>query len=132
MRRIMPLLGIGCLVFTCYFGPWLAFRPQINPLLPPDATDIRVDTVGWGEWALTYRAQGPAYAWYFTVTRQLEADGWSPAEQHTGGSLRDRVIYMRATSLGLVALCERVELAGDLHVAHALMRRWLTIYPPKL
>jgi len=61
MRRIMPLFGIGCLAVICYIALWLAFRPPINPLLLPDATEIRVDAVGRWEWALTYRAPDPSY-----------------------------------------------------------------------
>jgi hypothetical protein len=121
------MLGIGCLAVTCYAGVWLAFQPPIDLLLSPDVTDSRMDAVGWWEWTLDYQAAGPAYAWYFTATHQLEASGWAPEEQHTGGPLRDRVVYIRTTWLGFVALCERVELTGDLYVAHARMRRWLTV-----
>src|SRR5690242_16645409 len=126
MRRVVLLLGTGCLVVVGYVGMWLAFRPPIQPLLPPDATGIHAVDSGLWEWTLTYRAPGLSYAWYFTVTHQLEASGWAPAEQHTGGPLPDHVTYIRMTSFGIVALCERVELDGDLHVAHARMRRWVT------
>ena len=130
MRRVVLLLGVSCLVVVCYLGTYLAFRPPIEPLLPSDATDIRVDAVSWWKWTLTYRALGPDYAWYFTVTHQLEASGWASEEQHTGGPLPDHGTYRRTTSFGFIALCERVELYGDLHVAHARMRRWVALALP--
>jgi hypothetical protein len=127
MRRIILLLGAGCLMAAGFSAIWLAARPPIQPLLPPGATDIYVVDSGWWEWTLTYRAPEPAYAWYFTAARQLEASGWAPAERHTGGPLRERVTYTRRTPLGFVTLYEDVELAGDLYFVHARMRRWMSV-----
>jgi hypothetical protein len=131
MRRVVLLLGIGCLAVVCYVGNWLALRPPIQHLLPPDATEVYVVNDGWAEWTLAYRAPGPAYAWYVTVAGQLEANGWMQSgEQYTGGPLFP-VTYTRITSFRFVALWERAELDGDPHSAQIRMRRWIVIQPVK-
>jgi hypothetical protein len=128
MRRVMLLLGIGCLVAVCYVGIWLAFRPPIQLLLSPDATDIHVVDNGWGELTLTYRAPGPAAGWPLTVVHQLEANGWMQSgERYTGGPVQDPATYTRMTSSGFVVLWERVELDSDARVTRIRMRRWITL-----
>jgi len=132
MRRVVLLLGIGCLAVVCYVGTWRAFRPPIQLLLPPDATNVHVVDNSWGEWILTYRAPGPGYAWYVMVAYQQEANGWMQSgEQYTGGPLFPAT-YTRITLFGFVALWEHVELDGDLHGAQIRMRRWIVIQPLKL
>jgi hypothetical protein len=42
MRRVVFVLAIGSLVVVCFGGMWLASRPPIRSLLPPDATDIHM------------------------------------------------------------------------------------------
>ena len=128
MRRVMLLLGVGCLTALCPGGMWLASRPPIQPFVPPDATDIHMAANGWGEWTLSYRSQGPPFGWYFTIVHRLEADGWARrAAGYTGRPLQDPVGYTRMTSFGVVVLWESVELDGDLDVAHVRVRRWIAL-----
>jgi hypothetical protein len=131
MQRIAIILGIGCLLGICTGGAWVASRPPIRAALPPDATDLHVG-VGWWEWTLIYRAPRPLDEWYFPVVYQLEAAGWTRRQAgYTGRPLPlvDPVTYERRTSFGFVVIRERVDLDGDLHVAHVRMRRWITIQP---
>lgn len=57
-------------------GLWL-LQPQTTPLIVPGATDIQVESTSWGERRLTYRAPGEPFAWYFAVTGNLRASGWT-------------------------------------------------------
>jgi hypothetical protein len=99
MRRVVLLIGISCLAVVCYVETWRAFRPPIQLLLPPDATNVHVVDNSWEEWILTYRAPGSAYAWYVTVAYQLEANGWMQSgERYTGGPLFPAT-YTRITLL---------------------------------
>ena len=124
MQRIAILVGIGCLALICTGGMWLAFRPPLEALLPPDATDIDVVDVGWWEWTLTYRTSGPAYQWYGTVAHQLQAARWVRIQEWP---LRDSETYTRITWYKFVVFWERAELNVDSHGAHVRMRRWITL-----
>jgi hypothetical protein len=129
MQRIAIILGIGCLVVMCRGGVWLAARPPIEAVRPPDATDVHVG-VGWWEWTLIYRTPRPLDEWYFPVVHQLEAAGWTRSEAGYAGRplpLVDPVAYGRRTSFVVVVLWERVDLDGDLRVAHVRMHRWITL-----
>ena len=129
MRRVMLLLGIGNLFVLCSGGLWLASRPPLHPLVPPDASDFQMSANGWWEWTLSYRTSRPLDHWYFPIVHQLEAASWTRrAAGYTGRPLPllDPVAYERRTSFESVVLCERVELDGDLYVAHIRMRRWIT------
>jgi hypothetical protein len=129
MQRIAIILGIGCLVAMCAAGMWLASRPPIQAMLPPDATDIHVGIGQW-EWMLIYRTPRPLEEWYFPVVHELEAAGWTRREAGYAGRplpLVDPVAYERRTSFVVVVLWERVELDGDLHGGRVRMRRWITL-----
>jgi hypothetical protein len=91
--------------------------------------------VGWWEWTLIYRTPRPLDEWYFPVVHQLEAGGWARSEAGYKGRpppLLDPVVYERRTSFGFVVLWERVDLDGDLHVAHVRIRRQIAIQLLKL
>ena len=129
MRRIAIIFGIGCLAIVCAGGVWLASRPPIPTWLPPDETHSNMG-VGWWEWTFTYQRPDSLDEWYFPVVHQLEARGWTRSQAGYMGRpppLVDPVAYERRTALGFVLLWERVDLDGDLHVAHVRMRRWITL-----
>jgi hypothetical protein len=76
MQRTLAL--IWAIVMVCMTGAatWVVGLPALAPLLVRDATAIQVVSVSVWERQLTYWAPGPPYAWYFTVTRNLENSGW--------------------------------------------------------
>jgi hypothetical protein len=126
MRRVVLLLGIGCLTALCSGGIWIASRPPIQSLAPPDATGMHMG-VGWWEWTLTYRTPEPPNECYFTVIQQLDADGWGRDEWYTGRPSTEPVTYTRIISFDFVVLWDRVELGSDPYIAHIRMRRWITL-----
>jgi hypothetical protein len=134
MQRIGIILGAGCLLGMCAYGAWAVSRPPIRALLPSDAIDMHMG-VGWWEWTLIYRTPRRLDEWYFPVVHQLEAGGWARSEAgYMGRPLPpvDPAAYERRISFGLVVIRERVDLDGDLYVAHVRMRRWIAIQPLRL
>jgi hypothetical protein len=127
MQRIALLLSTVCLMGACVAGTWVAARPQIQPFLSPNATDVQVVGVDLWESDLTYRAAGPPYAWYFAVMRNLTADGWVSPERHSGGPLPASEVYVRVVPLGLASLTERAEVQGDLNSAHIHLWRRISM-----
>jgi len=133
MRQVVLLLGIGCLIASCFAGTWLASRPPIPLSLPPDATDLQMATHGWWGWIFSYRTQGSSDAWYSTIVHQLEANGWMESgERYVGGPSHDPATYTRMTSFGFAVLWERVELDSDACVTRIRMHRWIAIQRLKL
>jgi hypothetical protein len=70
---VLTLLLSGALVAS---GSWMLFRPSVTPFLVRGATNIQVVSTGVWEWQIAYDAPGPAYAWYFTLSRTIEAQQW--------------------------------------------------------
>jgi hypothetical protein len=58
-------------------GVWMLAHPRPDLFIVSNATDIQVRSSGFGEQQITYRTSGLPYGWYFTVVRNLAADGWS-------------------------------------------------------
>ena len=71
---VLTLLLSGALVGS---GGWMLFHPSVTPFLVPGATDIQVVSTGVWEWQIAYDAPGPAYAWYFMLSRTIEAQQWN-------------------------------------------------------
>jgi hypothetical protein len=85
--------------------------------------------IGAWEWTLDYQVQAPLDDWYFPMTQQLEAEGWTRRNTGYAGRplpLLDPVAYERSIPLGPVVLWERVEMGGDVHGRHVRIRRWIT------
>jgi hypothetical protein len=77
MWRILAVLTLilsGALVGS---GSWMLFHPSVTPFLVPGATNIKVASTGVWEWQIAYEAPGPAYAWYFTLSRTIAAQHWN-------------------------------------------------------
>ena len=70
---VVMLLLSGALVGS---ASWMLFHPSVTPFLVPGAIDIQVVSIGVWEWQIAYDAPGPACAWYFTLSRMLEAQQW--------------------------------------------------------
>jgi hypothetical protein len=68
---VLMLLLCGALV-----GSGMLFHPSVTPYLVPGATNIQVVSTGVWEWQIAYDAPGPPYAWYFTLSRAIEAQQW--------------------------------------------------------
>jgi hypothetical protein len=133
MRRVALLLGLACLTAVCSGGSWIASRPPIQLLFPPDATDIHMAANGWWEWTLSYQTPGPSYEQEAAIVHQLEADGWMESgERYVGGPPHDPATYTRMTAFGVVAVWERLELDSDARVTRIRMRRWIALQPLKL
>ena len=132
MRRVVLLLGIACLTALCSGGIWIAYRPPIQLVFPPNATDIHMTANGWWEWTLSYQTPGSSYEWYSTILHRLEADGWMESgEQYVGGPAHNPATYTRMTSFGFAVLWERIELDSDARVTRIQMYRWIAIHPLK-
>ena len=105
----------------------LLARTGLDRLIVPGATDIEVRSSGLGEQQITYRAAGSPYRWYFTVARNLAADGWavpvdSRVRLHTTPD-----IHWRIWPLWFVYIKERVALQGDPNVARITISREVII-----
>ena len=133
MRRVVLLLGIACLTGLCASGAWLASRPPIQLLFPPDATDVYMTANGWRECTFSYQTPDSSYEREATIVHQLEANGWMESgERYVGGPSHDPATYTRMTSFGFVVLWERVELDSDARVTRIRMHPWIAIQRLKL
>lgn len=91
---VLTLLLSGTLAGT---GIWLFCHPSITPFLVPGASDIQVVSTGVWQWQITYDAPGPPYAWYFTLSRTLEAQHWNAGSRWRpdGSTMYDPVTPLR-------------------------------------
>jgi len=113
-------MGLALLVAGC-LGAWELVHLQQDLFIVPGATDIQIQWSGFSEQQFTYRTSGPPYGWYFTVVRNLAADGWS-------APVDDRVrlqtipdVHWRIRPFLFVYIKEQVALQGDPDFA------WITV-----
>jgi hypothetical protein len=78
MSRILVALLLLLNGVIAASGLGLLCCPEATPFIVAGATDVQVISVGWGRRQIKYRAPGPPDQWYFTLTRTLEAQGWTP------------------------------------------------------
>src|SRR5690349_3317016 len=99
-HRVLVGLAIGLVLLVAIgAGGWGLARIPPSGLLAPGATDIRVESRGLGEQQITYQVPGPHYAWYTTLARNLEADGWSVQVSSRAGLGNTPDIYWRISPL---------------------------------
>jgi hypothetical protein len=108
-------------------GIWKLAGARPDLFIVPNATDIQVRSFRFGEQQITYRASGSPYGWYFTIVRNLAADGWS-------APIDDRVrlqtapdIHWRIRPFWFVYIKERVALQGDPDIARITVSREVII-----
>jgi hypothetical protein len=80
---------------------WIALQPPIEPLIVPSAIDVQVVATSWGQRQITYRASGPAYAWYYATAHRLEAQGWTALDTWRAagtGSVYTPIVPLRFNS----------------------------------
>jgi amylosucrase len=118
--------GLALLVASCA-GAWELARPRLGLFIVPGATDIQVRSFGLGEQQITYRASGSPYGWYFTVVRNLAADGWSAPVDDRVRLQTTPDIHWRISPFWLVYIKEQVALQGDPDVARITVRREVII-----
>jgi hypothetical protein len=119
-------IGLALVVAGC-IGAWELTRAQMSLLIVPGATDIQIQSSGFAEEQITYRTSGRPYGWYYTVVRNLAAEGWS-------APIDDRVrlqttpdIHWRIKPFWLVYIKEQVGLQGDPDFARITIRREVII-----
>ena len=132
MRRksiiVLVALAIGLtLLIVSSAGVWMLAYSRPDLLIVSNATDIQVQSFGFGEQQITYRTSGLPYGWYFTVVRNLAADGWS-------APIDDRVrlqttpdIHWRIRPFWFVYIKEQVALQGDPDIARITVSREVII-----
>jgi hypothetical protein len=115
MWRILAVLTLILSGTLVGIGGWMLCRPSVTPFLIPDATNIQVVSTGVWEWQIAYDAPGPAYAWYFRLSRTLEAQDWTARSlwQPDGSTMFDPV-WPRRFERGYVGvLWDEVMLTPD-------------------
>ena len=115
------------LLIVCSTTVMLLARTGLDRLIVPGATDIQIRLSGLGEQQITYRAAGPPYGWYFTVARDLAADGWAAPVDSRVRLQTTPDIHWRIWPLGFVYIKERVALQGDPDVARITVSREVII-----
>lgn len=124
----VPLaLVLGLVLLIGGAGVWKSTHTQLDMFIVPHATDIQIQSFGFGEQQIIYRTSSSPYEWYFTVVRNLAAAGWS-------APIDDRVrlqtipdIHWRIWPLWFVYIKERVALQGDPNVARITISREIII-----
>jgi hypothetical protein len=127
---VLTLLLSGAIVGS---GSWMLFHPFVTPLLVPGATDIQVVSTGVWEWRITYDASGPPYAWYFTLSRMIEGQGWTARRpwQPDGSTMFDPVWPRRFEWVYTRLLWDEVVLIPDQnHSQRATIRLRRSIHIP--
>jgi hypothetical protein len=129
-RRLVALIALASglvLVAAGYAGTQGAGRSLQSRLIAPGASDVQVRSAGLGEQRISYHAPGAAYGWFFTATRNLAADGWTPPVDTRSRIRTAPVVYWRITRLWFVYISERVALQGEPNDARISIRREIII-----
>ena len=131
MRRksIIVLVAVvtGLTLLVVGAGIWKLTHTNSDLFIVPNAIDIHVQSFGFGEQQIIYRTSDSPYRWYFTVVRNLAADGWS-------APIDDRVrlqttpdIHWRIRPFWFIYIKEQVALQGDPNVARITVSREVII-----
>jgi hypothetical protein len=132
MTRILVALTLLLSGMLVAIGIWMLSCPAVTSFIVPGVTDVQVVNLGWGQRQISYRAPGPPYAWYFTVTRNLETSGflllnrWRPDESPT----YDPIVPLRFEREFATLLWDEVVLTpdrGDPQRARITVRRRIII-----
>jgi len=126
--KVLVVLAAGLsLLIASSIGAWKLLFAQQDLFIVPNATSIQVRSFGFGEQQITYRTSGLPYGWYFTVVRNLAADGWS-------APVDDRVrlqtipdVHWRIRPFLFVYIKEQVALQGDPDFAQITVNREVII-----
>jgi hypothetical protein len=128
MRRVLAISGVLIMLLACGGGAWLAVRPPIARFVLAGAQDVQVEALH-GELQISYRVVELRPAWYVSLGRQLEQQGWLAIEQGRNDGLK--AVYMRETQLPVGRMREWVYMAiteySDPHVARIRVRRWIEL-----
>lgn len=130
-RRRVTLIGLSiglALIIAGCIGAQRVGSAVQAILIVPGATEVELRSAGFGEQRITYRAPGPAYAWFFSTTRNLAKNGWT-APVDTRSQVRSTpVVYWRISKIWFIYISERIALQGEPNVAQISVRRQL-IFP---
>lgn len=124
--RLLVALALALVVASCA-GVWLAIRAPQRLFLVPGAADIQVSSLGLATQLITYHAPGPPYTWYYTVVRNLSAEGWSAPVVTRAGIRNTPEIHWRISSWWLIYIKEEVGLQGEPDFARITVRREIII-----
>src|SRR5690242_16580567 len=110
MRRThVMVLVIGlALLIVGGAGAWNIARPPLDLVLVSGATDIQVQSYALGAQRITYRTLGRPYGWYFTIVRNLAADGWSGPIDDRAGLRTTPEVHWRISSLWFLYIKEQI------------------------
>ena len=96
-------------------------------LIVPGASQVELRSAGFGEQRISYRAPGPAYAWFFTTTRNLAKNGWTPPLDTRSQVRSTPVVYWRISKFWFIYISEQIALQGEPDLARISVRRQLII-----
>jgi hypothetical protein len=115
MWRILAVLTLILSGTLAGSSIWMLFHPSVTPFLVPGATDIQVVSTGVWEWQIAYDAPGPTYAWYFTLSRTLDAQQWNDRTlwRPDGSTMFDPVVPLRFDRGYAEVLWDEVALTPD-------------------
>jgi hypothetical protein len=125
-RRLVLSLLLSISLLSCSAVGWAAARPPIAGLVTPDAREIHLQGLGWGQWLLTYEAAGARGEWYYTIATRLADSGWSQPSKWGPPPLLNT--YTLVTPLWIGSLWQQVELRGEANRARIIFRRWI-VFP---
>ena len=129
MRRALAIVGLLLLLATCAGGSWFASHPRVALFVVDGARDVRVEARRGGEWQISYRVAEIQPAWYESLGRELERQGWSAINLDRYDGLK--AAYMRDTPLPIGRLREWVYMTineySDPHAAQIRVRRWIEL-----
>jgi hypothetical protein len=111
---------------------WTALQLPVEALIAPGAVDVQVVATGWGQCQISYRAPGPAYAWYYATAHGLESRGWVALDEwrpNGTGSAYTPIVPLRFRQLS-VLIQDQVVLIPDQRspsIAHIQVRRSIVL-----
>src|SRR5262245_45570175 len=97
MRRTVAIVGLLLVLATCAGEAWLALQPRVGQFVVAGAQDVHVAARPSGEWQISYRVAEIQPAWYESLGRELERQGWSAIDWGRYDGLK--ASYMRITPL---------------------------------
>ena len=124
MRRALVVIAVAA-TLAVGFVIWYVLRPPVSVFIVPDAADIEVINVGFGEQLITYRAPGAAYVWRTQLLDKLGEYGWTlPTYGHAETPSYD---VTRISSFWFGTTLGWVVLDGEPNIARSSVRRWVKL-----